>query len=232
MRADNPTTETRLARLSWLQVLLVSTGLLVGTVLIVAPVLGFAAPAQAHSYLIASTPEAGSTIAELPQQFSVTSNEALLDISGDGTGFALQVTDADGLFYGDGCVTVEGASMSTPASLGEAGTYLVQWQIISADGHPISDQFTFDWQPAESVTLSEGSAAAPDCGGNADTGTAVEGADDSNGEDGNNGSVDPVTAAANNAATLSNVLWVGGILAAVTLAVLVTLGLLTRRPKA
>ncbi len=60
----------------------------------VALALAVATPAQAHNYLVASTPAAGSTISEVPESFSVTTNEALLDLSGDGSGFAIEVTDS------------------------------------------------------------------------------------------------------------------------------------------
>lgn len=202
MRANNVTTGPQFTGLSWPRVLLV------GSVLVVAPVLGFAAPAQAHNYLIASTPEAGSILTELPERFSITTNEALLDIGGDGTGFAMQVSDNAGVFYGDGCLTVDGSSMDTPAALGEAGMYLVRWQIISADGHPISDEFEFEWQPAGTAAPSVGSSVAPNCGR-----APVD-----------NGSVSDTT-------NLADVLWVSGILVAVIAGVLVTLWVLGRKKR-
>ena len=110
-------------------------------------VLGTAAPAQAHNFLVSSTPAAGELVTTLPEAISVTTNGPLLDLSGTGAGFAIQVTDAAGTFYGDGCLTVSGASLSTPAALGAAGTYRVVWQVVSEDGHTVSDEFTFEWSP-------------------------------------------------------------------------------------
>ena len=193
MRADNIATGPQFTGLSWLRVLLV------GSVLIVGSVLGLAGPAQAHNYLTASTPEAGSTLTELPERFSITTNEALLDISGDGIGFAMQVSDNAGLFYGDGCLTVDGSSVHTPAALGEAGTYLMRWQIISADGHPISDEFEFQWRPTDAATPSVGASIAPNCGR-----APVS-----------NGSVEAT-------ANLADVFWVGGILVSIIGGVVVT----------
>jgi methionine-rich copper-binding protein CopC len=138
-----------------------------GALVVVAPVLGAAAPAQAHNYLVSSTPAAGQTLTELPERFEVTTNGPLLTLGGSTGGFALQVKDAEGRFYGDGCVTVEGPTMSTAAALGAAGTYTVIWQVVSSDGHTVSDEFTFDWAPAAGQTASTGSATVPDCNGTA-----------------------------------------------------------------
>lgn len=121
-------------------------------------------PAQAHSYLASSTPESGSTLIELPDSFAITTNDELLAV-GDATGgFALQVVGPDGLYYGDGCVTVTGPTMTSVSALGPAGDYTLAWQVLSADGHTVSDQFAFAWAPASEAEISEGSATAPVCG--------------------------------------------------------------------
>lgn len=127
-------------------------------------VLGFGSPASAHSYLVSSTPAADSTVTQLPESFSVTTNEPLLNLAGDASGFALQVTDAAGRFYGDGCLSIADATLSTGATLGEPGVYKVVWQVISADGHPKSDEFTFTWAPDAGVVATAGESAPPVCG--------------------------------------------------------------------
>ncbi len=132
--------------------------------IVVASALGFAAPAQAHNYIVSSTPEEGAVLTELPEQFSLTTNGPLLDLSGDASGFAFRVVDAAGLYYGDGCVTVSGSSMYLGAALGESGDYLVQWQFVSEDGHTLSGEFGFTWAPAADTVLSEGSSTVPVCG--------------------------------------------------------------------
>ncbi len=132
--------------------------------IVVASALGFAAPAQAHNYIVSSTPEEGAVLTELPEQFSLTTNGPLLDLSGDASGFAFRVVDAAGLYYGDGCITVSGSSMYLGASLGEPGDYLVQWQFVSEDGHTLSGEYGFTWAPAADAMLSEGSSAVPGCG--------------------------------------------------------------------
>ncbi|MGV8897006.1 MAG: copper resistance CopC family protein [Rhodoglobus sp.] len=181
----------------------------------VALVLAVATPAQAHNYLVASTPEAGSTITEAPETFSVTTNETLLDLSGGGSGFAIEVTDAAGLYYGDGCVSIVDSTVLTGASLGDAGDYRMLWQLVSADGHTVSGEIGFTWAPSTDAEASAGSATPPNCGGEAaaapESTTAPVARDDAN---------------------LSDVLWIGGAIAAVLVAGLVTLFLATRRRKA
>ena len=179
--------------------------------LAVIAVLATATPASAHNYLVSSTPAEGAVLTELPEHFSVTTNEALLDLSGSGSGFGMEIIDADGLYYGDGCVTVEGASLFADPAIGEAGAYTLVYQVVSADGHTISDSFEFEWAPAADVEAAEGSTSAGDCNGlynRGDVETETSGA----------ASID-----------LSTVLWIGGAIGAVLIAVVVTLLLL--RPK-
>ena len=132
---------------------------------IAALVLLVAAPAYAHNYLVASSPTEGQTLTELPSEFSVSTNDTLLDLAGDGGGFAIQVTNKAGDYFGDGCFTIRDESLSTGASLGEPGDYLMRWQLVSSDGHTISGEIGFDWQPDANQTISEGLDAPPACGG-------------------------------------------------------------------
>ncbi len=126
-------------------------------------VLSAAAPASAHSQLVGSTPAEGETLGELPAQFSVTMNERLLDEAGL-SAFALRVRDADGLYYGDGCLQVADDTMTTPAAIGPAGDYVLEWQVVSADGHPIGGEIPFTWT---GEATAEGVPTAPDCGAEA-----------------------------------------------------------------
>jgi methionine-rich copper-binding protein CopC len=137
----------------------------VGLAVVGSSVLGFASPAFAHNFLVSSTPSAGQTLTKLPSRFIITTNEGLLDLSGHGAGFAFDVEDAHHKFYGDGCVAVDGPSMSIAPTIGAAGTYKVIWQIVSADGHIVSNAYTFTWAPSGSFTPSVGSSHPQDCGG-------------------------------------------------------------------
>ena len=176
--------------------------------LTVGVVLVSAAPAQAHSYLIASTPVEGDTLTRLPEEFSVTANESLLDLVGDGTGFGMQIVDATGRFYGDGCLTIGVSSLSTSAALGEAGSYELVWQIVSADGHPVSGTIPFDWAPDADFVPSESYAAPPLCEAEGELPEPVEVVEETD---------------------YSSALWIGGAALAVLLAVGVTVFLTRRR---
>lgn len=170
-----------------------------------------AAPAMAHNYYIESTPGIDEVLTTLPDEFVVTTNDNLLDLDGAVGAFLIEVIGPDGLYYGDGCVEVSGPSVSMPAALGPAGDYTLQWQVVSADGHTVSDTIPFQWQPAAGQESStQGASTVPNCGG------------------------PPVTAPDNTADTptdgvTADVLWIGGAVVAVALAIVVTLMLL--RPK-
>lgn len=165
-----------------------------------------AAPAWGHSFLVTSTPVAGETLTTLPEAFSVTMNEDLLDLVGDGTGFGLEVRDATGTYYGDGCLTIDGATLSTPAALGAAGDYEVVYQVVSADGHPVSDTIAFEWAPAADFVPAEGFDAPQACGATEEPEPPV-----------------PAEPDAESAADISGALWLGGGLLAAVAAVGVTL---------
>jgi copper resistance protein C len=137
----------------------------IGAALVTASVLGIAAPAFAHNFLVSSTPSDGQTLTKLPSKFIITTNEGLLDLSGHGAGFAFDVEDARHRFYGDGCVSVTGPSMSIAPVIGAAGKYTVIWQIVSADGHIVSNHYTFTWAPSGSFTPAVGASHPQDCGG-------------------------------------------------------------------
>ena len=137
---------------------LLVTGLVAASLLV-------ATPAFAHDELIDSTPAAGETLTSLPEAFSITMNEDLLDLDDEGSGFGLLIQDSDGLYYGDGCVAVAGPTMSAEAVLGEPGEYTFIWQVVSSDGHPTSDEFTFEWAPEGDFAAATGSEQPGDCNG-------------------------------------------------------------------
>jgi copper resistance protein C len=189
-------------------------GLLLALVGATAGTLALAGPAQAHNYLVSSTPAVGSTITTLPKTVEATTNDTLLDLAGNGSGFDILVRDSAGNFYGDGCITISGPSVSTGAALGKPGKYTVTWQVISTDSHPVSDTYEFTWKPTDASQETAGSTTAPDCHG---TRTVASPA--------------PVTATSDSSSTGTDttVFWVGGIVLLLILAAGVTL--LVVRPK-
>lgn len=189
----------------------------------VAAVLGLAGPAAAHDYIVSSTPAQGQTLTQLPAAFSITANEPLVDVIGGGRGFGIQVTDASGRYYGDGCVSLVDATMSMPATLGAAGNYTLVWQLTSADSHPVSGTIDFVWSPQTATVASTGSTAPPVCGEDATEAPQTSSPGESSTPQ--SAEASPAEAAAG-AATLA---WIGGAAVLIVLAVGTTLVLV--RPK-
>ena len=178
-------------------------------------VLAVAAPAGAHNYLVSSTPSSGDTLTALPARFSVTTNGILPNLNKNGSGFALLVRDKAGLYYGDGCVTVAGAGISVPAVIGKPGAYTVTWQVISTDGHIVSDSFPFMWAPSGVAKVSAGSSKVPDCHGRVHPNAT--------------GAAQGTGSTTVSGDTLATILWIGGAVLAVGAAVIVMLLVTSRR---
>ncbi|GAA2236686.1 copper resistance protein CopC [Herbiconiux moechotypicola] len=128
-----------------------------------------ATAALAHDDLASSSPAADSSITADPGVVTLDFTETLLTVGGtpDGgspDGFAIQVVDPEGMHYESGCVTVQDAQSSTPVALGDAGGYVVLWQVVSSDGHPTSGQFEFDYEPTTLDGAADGLTNAPVCG--------------------------------------------------------------------
>lgn len=121
-------------------------------------------PAISHNAVISTTPEAGSTVSDNPVEIRIVTSDQLLDLGGSGSGFAIVVRDEQGLYYGDGCVTVGDSDMFTVARLGSPGDYTVTYQFVSADGHSLSDLFTFEFAPTDSDNPADGVPEPPVCG--------------------------------------------------------------------
>jgi copper resistance protein C len=184
--------------------------------LAIAGVLALGGPAAAHNQIVSSTPSPNETLTALPAQFAIETNEALLDIGGTGRGFAFEIRDAHGTFYEDGCVTIVDDNMFTTARLGAPGKYTIIFQIVSADGHAVSGTIPFTWAPTAAVVVTTGVSSPPGC-------------------DGAPGPPKPHTDATSTQTTrtstvpLGDVLWIGGTILVVAIAILVTLVILTRR---
>ena len=97
--------------------------------------------ASAHDGLIASSPEADSTVETLPAELTLTFSADL--ITGEGA-TEVVVTDAAGNSVVDGAATVDGGVVTQPLlAEAAAGEYHVIWKVVSNDGHPTSDEFFF-----------------------------------------------------------------------------------------
>ncbi|MFJ3384176.1 MULTISPECIES: copper resistance protein CopC [unclassified Curtobacterium] len=178
-------------------------------------VLGLAGPASAHNYMIASTPKVDGTLTSLPDAFEITTNDKLLDIGGSGSGFAYRIVGPDKRYYEDGCVDIDGPSMTTKAALGASGEYEIEWQIVSADGHTVSDEYAFTWKAPAGFTPAKGSATPPTCAtaGSASSSSATTG-----------------TASGDTDSATSDAIWIGAGGLVVVAAIVAVLLLVRRRP--
>ena len=186
-------------------------------VLVGAVVLGVAAPASAHNQVVSTTPASGATLTALPARFSIVTNLPLLDINGTGNGFALQIRSSSGRYYGDGCLAIVDATMSEKAAIGPAGDYTVLWQLVSQDGHTVSGSYPFSWRPPSGFTPSRGFSAPQECGRVGTASTAAPGNPD---------------AERSSTVPIADVLWIGGALLAVAVAVVIAIVVLSRRATA
>jgi methionine-rich copper-binding protein CopC len=107
--------------------------------------------ASAHDSLLASSPEADSTVDTLPAELTLTFSAKLIDETG---ATEVVVTDPSGTSVTEGAATVEGAIVTQQlATEAPAGAYHVIWKVVSSDGHPTSGEFDF--------TVANSTEAAP-----------------------------------------------------------------------
>lgn len=102
--------------------------------------LGYAAvPASAHATLVGSDPQDGASLQSEPKSVSITFNE---DVA---TPAQLQVTAPDGTRLAEGEPTIDGTTVTQAVrSSGQAGSYTLAYRVVSADGHPVSGELTYD----------------------------------------------------------------------------------------
>ncbi len=109
-----------------------------------------AATAQAHAAFESSNPAAGAVVSELPDVVELTFTEAI------GQPSAVGVTDPSGVNVETGELSVIDGTASQPISVSDPqpGSYVIAYQVTSADGHPISGTvaFTLDAPAASAAT--------------------------------------------------------------------------------
>lgn len=104
-----------------------------------------AVPAFAHAHLQSATPAANGSVATAPSQITLTFSEGVnLKFSG------VKVTgpQKSAVKAGKASLTGGDATLSVPIAgkLG-AGTYTVDWHILSVDGHKTNGSYTFTVNP-------------------------------------------------------------------------------------
>jgi copper transport protein len=134
----------------WRRALLRGAGPVAALLVALAIVLAGVSPASAHAELVSTDPEEGAVLDAAPGTVTLTFNEpvrltsqevAVYDAEGDPVESSASAVDAE--------VTVD-----LPGAAGLAdGTYVVSWNVLSGDGHPISGALTFSvGAPSASVS--------------------------------------------------------------------------------
>jgi len=96
-----------------------------------------AAPASAHASLNATVPIDGAVVEAAPPAFSLTFSEPVAPL-------ALRLIGPDGGISDLGGAEVKGNVVEIPAPAGlDAGTHVLTWRVVSADGHPIAGSVVF-----------------------------------------------------------------------------------------
>lgn len=114
--------------------------------------LGLAAPASAHDDLASSSPQDGATVETAPTELVLTFTNTPSGIGADVT-----ITDTAGTEWSDGAVSVINNTAVQALKPGTpAGTYTVQWRVVSSDSHPIEGTLTFTSTTAQETPADTG----------------------------------------------------------------------------
>ena len=131
------------------------------SIAVISPTVAFA-----HAGVVATSPTQDQVLNEMPSSISITFSEELLTIDNQEVN-TLSLTAFDGPPVEITDLTVSGTQLSAVIPAGEyaSGVYEVVYRIVSADGHKVSDSFTFSLNvPAlisEPVISDEGDGVIP-----------------------------------------------------------------------
>jgi methionine-rich copper-binding protein CopC len=100
--------------------------------------------ASAHAGVVGTSPTQDQVLTSMPKEISITFSEELLTIANQEINtLSLNAFDGPPVELGD--IKISGTTLSATISEGEyaSGVYKVTYRIVSADGHKVSDSFTF-----------------------------------------------------------------------------------------
>lgn len=109
-----------------------------------------ASGAQAHSALVSSTPADGDSISEIPDEIVLEFNEDIEPIGNE-----VVVTGPSGAEVATDELVVDGPVVTQPIDVDGAGDYTVTWRVVSADGHPISGEFSYELRVPQTLEPAE-----------------------------------------------------------------------------
>jgi len=100
--------------------------------------LGLATEVQAHATLDHAEPRVGNTVAAAPHEVTLWFTQKL-----EAAFSSITVTNAAGERVDSGKTRVSGSQMSVTLKAGGAGTYRVNWRVLSVDTHTTEGNFNF-----------------------------------------------------------------------------------------
>ncbi|WP_426418414.1 copper resistance CopC family protein [Bradyrhizobium genosp. A] len=98
--------------------------------------------AQAHAFLDRAEPRVGNKVATPPRDLTLYFTQKL-----EAAFSSVTVTGPSGARVDTGKARVSGSQMSVPLKSGGAGTYRVNWHVLSVDTHTTDGNFTFQVGP-------------------------------------------------------------------------------------
>jgi copper resistance protein C len=94
--------------------------------------------AGAHAFLDHAEPRVGNTVATAPREVTLWFTQKL-----EPAFSSIAVTNSAGQRVDTGKARVSGSQMSVSLRSGGAGTYRVDWRVLSVDTHTTDGSFTF-----------------------------------------------------------------------------------------
>ncbi|WP_171013134.1 copper resistance CopC family protein [Microbacterium sp. 2FI] len=129
--------------------------------------------AAAHDEIVASYPEAGSTVGVAPDAITLTFSDEIITES---SAVVIEVIAPHGENVAAGSPLVDGTTVSQTLAPDQGpGMFTVRWRVVSSDGHPISDEYTYTVEtltiitntptPVDTAAMQTPSATAADTDG-------------------------------------------------------------------
>ena len=117
-----------------------------------------ALPAQAHADFVSSNPSDGSVVQSFPSEISLTFNEELLTLDDESVN-TISLFGPDEIEISLSPAEVTGANLVTTvagdAAALPAGKYRVSYRVVSADGHPVKGEISFEVAPLEEIATTQ-----------------------------------------------------------------------------
>lgn len=122
-------------------------------------------PTQGHAGVVSTSPAQNEVLNAMPAEIKIVFSEDLLTIAGEEVN-TISLTAFDGPPVEISEITVAGTQITAVVPAGEyaAGVYEVVYRIVSADGHKVSDSFTFSLNAPvliSEVIVEEGDGVIP-----------------------------------------------------------------------